>query len=584
MTETDAGWLRHGTRIGLLEFRRSVRALWRSKGRFALIALGTAVPALVAGLAAVVFADAISDLETLPGRDGFRGTVALFWLFGVFLIGQRVVSLRTRIEAEPFVLTTVSPRATAAGLALAETLRVLAYFAPATLLSTAVCVVLLGSPASVLVVPATALLFAATAVVIGSAAGYAVALLVATSPFVARHKTVLGTAASLLGFGGYALVFYPQIGGVDQSSLAVLPVGWFLDLALAGTGVATAPLRWLGVALGSAAILSLGGFAVDRLAPTLWYTDPVDVDSDGSSDSGELGSDDALAAAVAPLPVPRLLSTPTRRVAEWVLLRTRRDPNRLTFLMVPLFAVGSAVVNVTVQSGSIDAVAAPLCAVALPWAAGSLFAMNPFGDEGAVLPVTLTAVPGRRYVRGLVVPGLLIGLPIVPLVTGLATLVSPYTVLERVGLVALSAVLTCVSVAIAPAIGTAFPRFSAISVGRSREVIPPRMTAVTVHAAMTVVPGTVLAGLLLAPAATRAMLAGLFGTLPATLLVLLAGVTSDVVAVPAAAFAALGEGIRGLDLAVLQFGGGRLVLAGGVLVAALAYRRAIARFERYTTA
>ncbi|ADB62227.1 hypothetical protein Htur_3363 [Haloterrigena turkmenica DSM 5511] len=585
---TDSRWAQASLDIGVLEFRRSIRALWRSKGRFALIALGAAVPTLIGALVVFVFADAIRGLETLSELDSVRGMVALFWLFAVFLIGQRVVSVRTRIEAEPFVLTTVSSRATAGGLVVAETLRVLAYFAPPVLLTTAVCVLLLGSPASLLVVPTTAALFAATAVVTGSAAGYVVALLVATSPFVARHKTVLGTAASLLGFGGYALFFYPQIGGVDQSSLAVLPVGWFADLALAGTGLTTTPLRWFGVGLSSAVILLVGGFLVDRLTTTLWFIEPVSVDSDGSSDGERAGEltlrRDALTTAAAPLPVPRLLSTPTRRVAEWALLRTRRDSNRLMFLMIPLFAVGSAVVNTAIQSGSIETVAAPLCAVALPWVVGSLFAMNPFGDEGAVLPVTLTAVPGRQYVRGLLVPGLLIGLPLVPLVTGLATLVSPYTLLERVGLITLSGFVTCVAVAIAPAIGMVFPRFSAISVGRSCDVIPPRMTAVALHAGLTVVPGTVLAGLVLAPELTRGALAGLFGVLPAVLSELLAAATADVVAAPADWFVALGDGIGSLDLAVLRFGGGGLVLVGGLLVAVLSYRRAIDRFEHYTTA
>lgn len=97
------------------------------------------------------------------------------------------------------------------------------------------------------------------------------------------------------------------------------------------------------------------------------------------------------------------------------------------FLVIPVVAIGSPLVSTAVQSGSIGALAALLAAVALPWLAGSLFAMNPLGDEGAVLPVTLTAISGRQYVRGLMVPGLVFGLPIVLIVTAIAGLVSPYT-------------------------------------------------------------------------------------------------------------------------------------------------------------
>lgn len=585
---TDSSWVRTSLEIGVLEFRRSVRALRRNPLQAAMTGFGALVPTLIGGLVTVAFAEQLGDLETLPAPDHVRGLIALFWLFGVFLVGQRVVSARTRIEAEPFVLTSVPARTAAIGLVIAETFRLLAYLVPSAVLVTGICVVLFGSPAALVLVPLAASLFAATVVVTGSASGYAVALLVATSPFVARHRTVLGTVASLLGMGCYFLFMGIGPFSYDQSSLAWMPVGWIADLALAGSGLISAPLRWVGALCSGAAVLSIGGLAVDRLTTMLWFIEPVSVVTDESDRNGTdtkelIARRDALAAAAAPLPVPRLLSTPTRRVAEWALLRTRRDPNRLTFLLIPLFAVGSAVVNTAVQSGSIETVAAPLCAVALPWVVGSLFAMNPFGDEGAVLPVTLTAVPGRQYVRGLVVPGLLIGLPLVPLVTGLATLISPYTLLERVGLIALSGFLTCVAAAITPAIGMAFPRFSAISVGRSRDVIPPRMTAVTLHAALTVIPGSVLAGLVLAPELTRGALAGLFGILPAALLELLAAATVDVVATPADWFAALGDGIGSLDLAVLRFGGGGLVLVGGLIVALLSYRRAIDCFERYTT-
>jgi hypothetical protein len=68
-----------------------------------------------------------------------------------------------------------------------------------------------------------------TAVLVGMVLGYAVALLIATSPFVARHKTVLGGVAVLVAMGGYLFVTLPQFGGVGQEALAVLPVGWLVD-------------------------------------------------------------------------------------------------------------------------------------------------------------------------------------------------------------------------------------------------------------------------------------------------------------------------------------------------------------------
>ncbi|WP_135828911.1 hypothetical protein [Halorussus halobius] len=595
----EPGWVRHALRVGRFEFRRSVRELWRDKARFALTALGVVLPSVVVAGVLVLLGDAIRGVEPMPMPDGIRGTVALFWLFAVFLVAQRVASARPRPDAEALLLTTVSARSVAAGLALAETLRILAYFGLPTLVVTGASVALLGSPASVVAVPAAVVLFAATVVVAGSAVGYAAAWLVATSLFVARHKTALGSVASLAAMGGYFLFLYPGLVGLSGASLAWLPVGWVADLAVVGTPLVGSTTRLAGVLLVSAVVLLGGGALVDRETTALWFTDPVSVDADESGAADERSSvdatpgaageqspaasgRDALADAVEPLAVPRsLVSEPVRRVAEWVLLRTRRDPNRLTFLLIPAMAFGSPVVSTAVQSGSTGALLAPLCAVVLPWFAGSLFAMNPLGDEGRVLPVTLTAVSGRAYVRGLLVPGLLVGLPVVVVAAAVAGLLSPYSPAERVGLVALGAYLTCVAVAVTPAVGMALPRFSAISVGQSREVLPPRMSAVAVHAALTVLPGGLLAGLVVAPAAIRMVFAGAFGFAPALALRLLAASDEGTLAETAAWFADVGEAVGSVGIAELQvvLGGGLLV--GGVAAAGLLYRYAVGRFDRY---
>ena len=595
----ESGWVRHALRVGGFEFRRSVRGLWRDKARFALTALGVAFPSVLFAGLLVLFGDAIRGVESTPVPDQIRGTVALFWLFAVFLVAQRVASARPRPDAESLLLTTVSSRSVAGGLALAETFRILTYLGLPTLVLTGASVVLLGSPASVVAVPAAVVLFATTAVVAGSAVGYAAAWLVATSRFVARHKTVLGSVASLAAMGGYFLFLYPELAGLSGASLAWLPVGWFADLAVVGTPFVGSASRLAGVLLASAVVLLGGGALVDRETAALWFTDPVSVDADESGATGQssgvgaasgardeqapkAAKRDALADAVEPLAVPRsLVPDPVRRVAEWVLLRTRRDPNRLTFLLIPVVAVGSPVVSTAVQSGSVAALLAPLLAVALPWFAGSLFAMNPFGDEGRVLPVTLTAVSGRAYVRGLMVPGLLVGLPVAVLATAVAGFVSPYSLAERAGLVALGAYLTCVSVAITPAVGMVLPRFSAISVGQSKDVLPPRMSAVAVHAALIVVPGGLLAGLVVAPGGVRTVLAGLFGALPAVLLELLAGSDAGALAGASAWFGDVGEAIGSVGLAELRALGAGLLVAG-VAVAGLLYRYAIRRFDGYT--
>jgi len=179
-------WPANVLSVGVFEFRRSVRDIWADKTRFALMSLGVMIPSLMAAVFAVAFADPIRGVDVLPEPALFRGWVALFWLFAVFLLGQRVVSARSRIDAESLMLTTVSARTAAGGLVVAETLRILAYLAPPVLVLIGVGVALLGAPASLVAVPVAAALFAVTAVVAAAVAGYAVAWLVATSRFVAR--------------------------------------------------------------------------------------------------------------------------------------------------------------------------------------------------------------------------------------------------------------------------------------------------------------------------------------------------------------------------------------------------------------
>lgn len=590
----ESEWVWHSLSVGIFEFRRSVRAIWQDKGRFALMALGVLIPSLIFAAFAIfviMSAETIRGVETLPVPDFLRGSVALFWLFAVFLVGQRVVSSRTHIEAEPLMLTTVSARTVAGGLILAEILRIFTYLGFPVLVLTGVGVFLFGSPVSLVLVPLSALLFTATAVVIGTVCGYAVAWLVVTSKFVARHKTVLGTAVSFVLTGGYMLFFFPQIEGVSQAALAWLPMGWFADLAVVGTPLMESSLRSTGVLLSSAVLLIVGGAIVEREAVALWFTEPVSVDAGESVRESAIGEDDsltqtsrrdALAAAVKPLVVPRIVSTPTRRIAEWTLLRTRRDPNRLMFLLIPGFAIGGSLISMGLQSGSPHALAAPVCTVLLPWLAGALFAMNPLGDEGAVLPVTLTAVSGKQYIRGLMIPGLVLGLPAVIFITSIAGVFSSYTIPEQVGLVVLGVYLTCVSVAITPAIGMALPRFSAISVGQSREVLPPRMSAAILHMTLIIVPGALLTMLVIVPRIARGILAVLFGSLPAFLLGLATGSTDGLLSTVVAWFEQIGEIIRAVEVGQLQIVAGGVLLISGILVLNLLYRNAIRRFERYS--
>jgi hypothetical protein len=584
---TEAGWPRHALRIGVFEFRRTVRAIWQDKARAFLMAVGLVFPSLMLVGFLYLFADAIRGAGPLTLPRVARGTVALLWLFGVFIATQRVVSARPRIDAEPLVLTTVSARTVVGGLLLAETLRVLAYLGLPVLVLTGGAVYLFASPVSAVLIPLAAVLLGLTAVLVGMVLGYAIALLIATSPFVARHKTILGSVAALLAMGGYLLVTLPQFGGVGQEALAVLPVGWFVDLAVLGSPIRGSTARAGVVVGGSLLVVLVGIVLVEQEATRLWFTDPVSGDTDQAPTAERTvpdtdGTRTALADAIAPIAIPERVPQPVRRVAQWSVLRTRRDPRRLNFLLLPVVMVGSGLLSSSAQLASVWSLLAPAAAVLLPWVAGATFAMNPFGDEGPVLSTTLVAISGSDYVRGLMLPGLLFGFPLVVLVTAAAALAGPFELPVAAGLVAVSGLVTLVAITTAPAVGMWFPRFSAIRIGQSREVIPPRLLTTALHFLGVTVPGSVLALLLIDARLARSVVAGVVGFLPAALLTLAAGRDGGVLAAVGSWFQGIGTGIQAIGVERFQLGAGGLLVVGGLVVAVVSYRLAVRRFDRYS--
>ncbi|WP_255196443.1 hypothetical protein [Halorarius litoreus] len=581
----EPNWPRHAVRIGVFEFRRSVRAIRRDRARAFLMALGLLFPSLFLVGLSYLLRDVLRSLDPVALPPVARGTVALFWLFGVFIATQRVVSARPRIDAEPLVLTTVSPRTTVGGLLVAETLRALAYLGLPVVVVTLIATYLFGTPVSLVAIPLAALLLGVTAVLVGMVLGYAIALLIATVPFVARHKTVLGGVAVLVAMGGYFLVSIPQFGGVDQAALAWFPMGWLADLAVVGTPVRGSVTRAGAVVMGSLLVVLVGGLLVEREATRLWFLDPVSGEPDGTDVAPEPATTDdgtALATAIRPVAIPAVIPQPTRRVAQWSVLRTRRDPRRLNFLLLPVVMVASTVVSSGLQTASLWMVVAPVAAVLLPWMAGATFAMNPFGDEGAVLPVTLLSISGSAYVRGLMVPGVLFGLPLVVLLvagTGVAAGLDPLVGLALLGVALVNAI---VAIATTPAVGLWFPRFSAISIGQSREVIPPRLVTTVLHFLAITVPGALLVVLVLDPALARAIVAGVVGFLPAALLVLAARGNEGALTSAGEWFQRLGTGIQRVDAETVQLVGGAALVVTGFVVALVSYRLAVRRFDRFS--
>jgi len=594
----EAGWPRHALRVGLVEWRRSVRATRTDSGKLVVYGLAALFGLLLVGGGVLAILFVLEDAAGLRVGGVVRGNLALFWLFAAFIVAQRAVSLHGRVDAEPLVLTTVSARTVAVGLVVAETLRALSAVVVPVIVLTGAFVYTTGAVAAAVTVPFGVVCFVASAVAAGVAVGQFVALLVARVPFVARHRTGLGGGTVVAFFAAYAAFQYGGLGlPVGVGTLGALPPGWVADLFVLGSPVSGSLTRAAAVAVGGPVAVAGCAAVTVRVATVYWYTDPVDPTDEGGGDGDAAGATSGveegatravderspLAAAIAPLSVPAVGSRATRRVTELVLLRTRRNPARLSFLLAPLAVVGSMLVSLAgAGAGGVGLGLVPVgLALALSWLAGAAFALNPLGDEAPVLPATLlSTVGGRRFVRGCCLPGALVGVPLTVLATALATVVAGYAPVDAAGVVALALLLSVAALGLAPGVGTRFPRFDAVSAGRASAVVPPALSAVAVYSLAVGLPGVVAAVSLLAPGVARALAAALLAWLPSLALSALAGQGLPTAGLAAAA-AGFAAPIRGVPLGTVRAVGYVLPLALVALAGYRGYRNAVRRFDDY---
>jgi ABC-2 type transport system permease protein len=583
----ESGWVRNCLAIGHFEFRRSVVDLRGSPGRILGLVAGAALPAVVV---AVVGYYATPKLATEFLGDSIPpavlGAVTGFWVFVAFMIAQRTGSARPRPPESDLLLTTVSARTAALGLYVAEVLRVLAYAALWTVSLTWLGFRVTGSPLVVATVPLAVVAVCSSAVAVGSLAGYLVVSLVSRSGTLMRYRNALSALSGILFFAFYAAFTVVDFDGGLTGLLGSIPVGWVVDLAALPAAFAAVDRALVGLGT-NALVVGVGLAATVGVTGRYWYRTPARPEDDVASEPTSSGADasdrdwleTSLDDAVRAVRIPAIWGRDVQRVAEMAVVRSLRNPRRLFAFATPLFVVAYWAIGGSLDVETVRTYLPVGAAVVVPWVGGTVFSLNPLGDEGAVLPVTLTATDGETYVRGVVLAGLSVGVPLAAVATALSVVVSGRIGLATGLLVPLAAYLAGVAAFLGPAIGFLMPRFSGVSIGQSEEVLPPRTGAVLLSVLLVSGPGLVLGLFLVAPAAARAVVAAVLAYLPALVAALLAQVLP--VGAVADAFASFGEGIRATDLETLRIVVGVPLLVGGILVAYLAYRVAVRRYERF---
>ncbi|MFC3477362.1 hypothetical protein [Halobacterium litoreum] len=527
---------RHAYAIAHNEIRIGWRKL-ADKDALQKSAVGVAALLGLAFTAAAAFGAYFGGQALVQNPESAAELVALvpagIGTFTLFMSAYLTAIQLGDIDVRDGYLTTVPARDVVGGLLVAGFLRVAGFFAAPLLVATVAFAAGAGSPLAFPLAAVAVLALTVTAFLVGFPLGAAAAYLLGQSEFVARYKAVLGALAFVAYF---ALILTNTLGelfGPVVEAFRASPVAWYSDLAALTVLGDASPLKAAAVLVGSVAVSALGVAASVRVSERRWYDDGVHAET-AEADSATSGRLDAL------------LGRRTAWVARKSWLRARRAPIKLVYVSYPLFVLFTPIQS-SVQAGHVTTLLPPTVALYGAWMTGALFTLNPLGDEGAVLPVSVTTgVSGREFVGGLVAASTLVGGAVTLVVTAALAILSPLSPVAVACTVAAAIVLPPLAAAVAAGVGTSFPKYEATTITRSREAVVPSMWAFGVYT---------LAFLVTAGVAT--------------------GFQTPVVAEALAD--ALGTGEAAVHVGSLLVG---VVLAG--VAAAVAARRAVREFDTYT--
>lgn len=455
---------RHTVLIARTELRRAWRQ-FRGKGHLqqgvvvvavlfgGLVTAGVAFGGFAAGSAvASGEIEAPMSMAALVPAGVFTGAV----LFTTYLTAIQLGD----IDQRDALLTTVSHADVAGGLLVSSFVRIGGLFVVPAVIGAVGFAVGAGSPVTFPLVAGSLLVVVLTAFVLGFGAGIGLTHVFGQSEVLVRHRLALGTIAFL----GYVwLLVTNRFGDVIEPVVVATrrsPVAWFADLALLAIVPTADPVHAVVAAVGGVVVLVSGIWAVVWVAGVHWYADPVDTGEPRHS-------------SVSHSPLSRVIGRPAAWVTTKSWLRARRAPVKLVYVVYPVFLLFQPVQS-AIQSGTVPPTLPAVVAVYGAWATGAAFSLNPLGDEGAVLPITVTSgADGRTVVTGLLAAGLIPGIPITVGLTAASAVASSVPPVAVVGLT-VGALALCVGAAgMATGIGVAFPRFEAARVARSRSVVVP---------------------------------------------------------------------------------------------------------------
>ncbi len=474
MTELRSD-LRTGWRIARVEVRRSAR--WYFQQPRAKIAL--ALMALVFGSmvvfgvvpAAHVMGTTVRIEEQFPLLATFRQQMTVLVAGLIVVFALRTVERLAHIDGEEMMLTTTTPRAVVVGLLTAETIRLLLWLAPPTLLVVAAFAVGAQTPAMIVTVPVGLGPVLAFTAVAGYLFGIAALYVSRYVPLPSSVKTVLYPLGFVVVILGSQIVPRLALDGNLPFSLAPIqrallqsPLAAYADVFLLGTPVArplsVTALAVLGVFLAGVPI----GFTVaGHLATRFWTTD-TSVDAPSRD----------VPAESTPTTVPRPFAWSKSGRIGWHYLRYGlRSPQQFVHLIVFLFAFAPVASTLAEAPDLAYLFALGGSVIFGALLAGSAFCLNPFGDEQRTLPLLLlTETQPSRFVRGRIVAGTTASVPFVVAIPLAVVTIGPPSFVDGAAFVAVGLVLAVLSAGWAVGLGTLVPMYESRTMYGVETVVP----------------------------------------------------------------------------------------------------------------
>ncbi|GGC64595.1 hypothetical protein [Haloferax sulfurifontis] len=484
--------VRHGLRIGRAEFVRSVRGYTSETRRI----VGLLLLALVFG------GNLLFSLPVVYVAGRRAQSVTEIPLFGLVATAVPVVlillaTFRTlerigRVENESLVLTTVHPRAVVIGLIAAEVGRIGLWFGLPFAVVAATFTAGLGAPSLLVTAAAVVVPLACCTTVWGYAAGVAVLRGFERLPGVRRTLKVVGFVA-MVGVVLVSQSFGRSLadGSLPVDTLAATltfdPLADYLALAFVGTPLARPSSAAAVVTFAAIVALTPVGLVVaTRQASALWFTDHA---TGGDRVSAASAKADGSAGGFS---TPRPLSaTKGGHVAWGLLVRGVRHPQKFTHLVMLVFFLGP--LGTTIVQSSADGLGPILAASGAglgTYLAGATFGLNPIGDDRPQFPILLlTATAPRALVRGRVLAGVILGVPVAAALP-LATVALGTPPLSAVTFALVGVLMCLAAAAFAVGLGAAYPIYEEREFWGATTVVPS--TLVLMAFMFVVGPGTVI--------------------------------------------------------------------------------------------